>query len=276
MTELLDSMSWYYKEAGRVSPLTQAEENALSVRIQTGDKRAEHTLIKANLRFVINVARNYEHQGLSSEDLISLGNLGLIRAASTYDGTKGFKFISYAVWWVRQSILNGLAEQSRAMRVPLNRACALHTYSQAVKRLEAKFMRTPTEEELMVELNVSKDCIRDMVNLSTPYVSLDACDQDESPLVALLPSDSRTDSLAEQESLKRALYAVMSILNEREQKIIYLFYGLGGEDGWTLEEIGNKMGLTRERVRQIKEAALRKLGTLSNKKILREHLDWEA
>jgi RNA polymerase primary sigma factor len=270
--ESMESLSRYFLEAGRSKPLTQEEESILSEKIKQGDTKALETLIKANLKFVIRVAQAYTNQGVPLEDLVSYGNMGLIRAAKSFDGTKNFKFISYAVWWIRQSMLNGMAECSRFVRVPINKALDIHTFGKAYKRLETKYMRIPTVEELALELKESKEHVQDMINLTIPTVSLNAgIDGVSDDLVNSIQSDSITDTQAEEQSLRNAMKVVLDLLKDkREREIVCLYYGLIGNHAMTLEEIGERKGLTRERVRQIRDKAIGRLKTIRNREIIKD------
>ena len=275
--EMKGSLAVYMKEIHGIDAkrLSKEQEFDLSARIQRGDQKAVNELVNANLRFVVNVAMNYRFQGIPLADLINIGNLGLIKAAYKFDGGKNFKFISYAVWWIRQSILNALAEQSRLVKVPLNKVGDLYSLNKAMEKLEAKHMRPASEDELMSELNASPDQLRALVDLSKPYVSLDRkSDEDSGTLLDLLP-DQTTNYTSNDDGLRGCLDKAMSILNDREKRIISLYFGLDDGVQYTLEEIGSRLDLTRERVRQLRDKALAKLKTSEVKNALKDHL-WES
>src|SRR5436189_4712644 len=266
----------YLKEISKTTPLTVSQEIDCAKRIKKGDKRALDKLTKANLRFVVSVAKQYQNQGLSLPDLINEGNLGLIKAAKRFDETRGFKFISYAVWWIRQSILQALAEQSRIVRLPLNQVGSLNKISKAYSKLEQEFEREPSSEELSKILDLPSEKIADTMRVSGKHVSMDAPfvqGEDNSLLDVLENSDSpRADSLLMNESLQKEIDRSLSTLTEREREVIRLFFGIGMNHGLTLEEIGAKFDLTRERVRQIKEKAIRRLRHKSRSKLLKAYL----
>jgi RNA polymerase primary sigma factor len=274
------SLDKYLQEIGREELITAEEEVKLAQEIQKGDKEAERALEKltrANLRFVVSVAKQYQNQGLSLPDLINEGNLGLIKAAKRFDHTRGFKFISYAVWWIRQSILQALAEQSRIVRLPLNQVGSLNKLNKTFSRLEQQFEREPLPEELSEILQLPMDKVKDTMQLSGKHVSVDAPfangDDNNSLLDVLVNHDSpRADSMLIKESLKREIERSLSTLNEREQEVVKLFFGLDVPHPLTLEEIGAKFALTRERVRQIKEKAIRRLRHTSRSKLLKAYL----
>src|SRR6185312_14843476 len=274
------SLDKYLQEIGREELITAEEEVKLAQEIQKGDKEAERALEKltrANLRFVVSVAKQYQNQGLSLPDLINEGNLGLIKAAKRFDHTRGFKFISYAVWWIRQSILQALAEQSRIVRLPLNQVGSLNKLNKTFSRLEQQFEREPLPEELSEILELPMDKVKDTMQLSGKHVSVDAPfangDDNNSLLDVLVNHDSpRADSMLIKESLKREIERSLSTLSEREKEVIKLFFGLDVPHPLTLEEIGAKFDLTRERVRQIKEKAIRRLRHTSRSKLLKAYL----
>jgi len=266
----------YLQEIGRVRLLTPEEEVDLSKKISQGDLSALHRLVNANLRFVVSVAKQYQNQGLSLPDLINEGNLGLIRAAKRFDETRGFKFISYGVWWIRQSILQALAEQSRIVRLPLNRVGALNKISKAYSSLEQEYEREPSATELAKELDMDFNEVSDTLKISARHVSMDApfASGDDNRLLDVLTNDSQPspDSVLMSDSLKNEIERALSTLTEREAEVIKLYFGLNKEHSLTLEEIGEKFILTRERVRQIKEKAIRRLRHASRSKNLRAYL----
>jgi RNA polymerase primary sigma factor len=274
------SLDKYLQEIGREELITAEEEVKLAQEIQKGDRESERALEKltrANLRFVVSVAKQYQNQGLSLPDLINEGNLGLIKAAKRFDHTRGFKFISYAVWWIRQSILQALAEQSRIVRLPLNQVGSLNKLNKTFSRLEQQFEREPLPEELSEILELPMDKVKDTMQLSGKHVSVDAPfangDDNNSLLDVLVNHDSpRADSMLIKESLKREIERSLSTLNEKEKEVVKLFFGLDVPHPLTLEEIGAKFSLTRERVRQIKEKAIRRLRHTSRSKLLKAYL----
>jgi RNA polymerase primary sigma factor len=270
------SLDKYLQEIGREELITAEEEVQLAKKIREGDQRALEKLTRANLRFVVSVAKQYQNQGLSLPDLINEGNLGLIKAAKRFDETRGFKFISYAVWWIRQSILQALAEQSRIVRLPLNQVGSLNKINKAYSKLEQEFEREPSAEELATILDLPEDKIADTMKVSGRHVSMDAPFQqgEEGSLVdVLINHDSpRADGQLMNESLSKEIDRALSTLTERERDVIKLFFGIGIPHGLTLEEIGAKFDLTRERVRQIKEKAVRRLRHSSRSKLLQQYL----
>ncbi len=270
------SLEKYLQEIGREELITAEEEVRLARKIKEGDQNALDRLTKANLRFVVSVAKQYQNQGLSLPDLINEGNLGLIKAAKRFDETRGFKFISYAVWWIRQSILQALAEQSRIVRLPLNQVGSLNKISKAYSKLEQEFEREPSPEELSKLLELPSEKITDTMRVSGKHVSMDAPfvqGEDNSLLDVLENSDSpRADGLLMNESLQKEIDRSLSTLTEREREVIRLFFGIGMNHGLTLEEIGAKFDLTRERVRQIKEKAIRRLRHKSRSRLLKAYL----
>lgn len=270
------SLDKYLQEIGKVDLLTPDEEVHLAQRIKEGDQIALEKLTKANLRFVVSVAKQYQNQGLSLGDLINEGNLGLIKAAQRFDETRGFKFISYAVWWIRQSILQALAEQSRIVRLPLNRVGSLNKISKTFSELEQKFEREPSPEELAEVLEVTTAEVVDTMKISGRHVSMDApfVQGEENSLLDVLANDSEEtpDSGLMTDSLRREVQRALSTLTQRESDVITLYFGLNGEHAMTLEEIGEKFNLTRERVRQIKEKAIRRLRHTSRSKALKPYL----
>ncbi len=256
------SLDKYLQEIGRQELLSIDEEVELAQRIRQGDQRALDRLVCANLRFVVSVAKQYQNQGLSLPDLINEGNVGLIKAAQKFDETRGFKFISYAVWWIRQSILQALAEQSRIVRLPLNQVGSLNKINKAIGQFEQKFQRKPSPEELSELLNIDVDKISESVSVNGRHTSLDAPfsdSEDNSLMDVLTDADApNTDSSLNQESLSVEVERALSQLSPRERDILKMFFGIGGQE-MTLEEIALKFDLTRERVRQIKEKAIRRL-----------------
>ena len=262
------SLDKYLQEIGREDLITVEEEVELAQRIRKGDRVALEKLTRANLRFVVSVAKQYQNQGLSLPDLINEGNLGLIKAAEKFDETRGFKFISYAVWWIRQSILQALAEQSRIVRLPLNQVGSLNKISKAFSKFEQ-------ENELADELEIPVDKISDTLKVSGRHISVDAPfveGEDNSLLDVLVNDDSpMADRSLVNESLAREIDRALSTLTDREKEIIQMFFGIGQQE-MTLEEIGDKFGLTRERVRQIKEKAIRRLRQSNRSKLLKSYL----
>ena len=270
------SLDKYLQEIGKVDLLTPDEEVILAQKIRDGDQLSLERLTKANLRFVVSVAIQYQNQGLSLGDLINEGNLGLIKAAQRFDETRGFKFISYAVWWIRQSILQALAEQSRIVRLPLNRVGSLNKISKTFSELEQKFEREPSPEELAEVLEISTGEVVDTLKISGRHVSMDApfVQGEENSLLDVLENDSedKPDSGLINDSLRREVQRALSTLTQREADVVTLYFGLNGEHAMTLEEIGEKFNLTRERVRQIKEKAIRRLRHTSRSKALKTYL----
>ena len=270
------SLEKYLQEIGREDLISAEEEVRLARRIREGDQVALDRLTKANLRFVVSVAKQYQNQGLSLPDLINEGNLGLIKAGKRFDETRGFKFISYAVWWIRQSILQALAEQSRIVRLPLNQVGSLNKISKAFSKLEQEFEREPSSEELANVLEVTSDKITDTMRVSGRHVSMDAPfvnGEDNSLLDVMENADSpRADNLLITESLQKEIDRSLSTLTDREREVVRLFFGIGMSHGLTLEEIGAKFDLTRERVRQIKEKAIRRLRHKSRSRLLKAYL----
>ena len=269
------SLDKYLQEIGREDLITVEEEVELAQAIKKGDRKALEKLTKANLRFVVSVAKQYQNQGLSLPDLINEGNLGLIKAAEQFDETRGFKFISYAVWWIRQSILQALAEQSRIVRLPLNQVGSLNKIGKVLSRFEQENERRPSAEELAEELDIPVDKITDTLKVSGRHVSVDAPfveGEDNSLLDVLVNEDTpNTDGTLMYESLSREIDRALATLTERESDIIKMFFGIGCQEV-TLEEIGDKFGLTRERVRQIKEKAIRRLRQGTRSKLLKTYL----
>jgi RNA polymerase primary sigma factor len=270
------SLDKYLQEIGREELITAEEEVHLAKKIKEGDQKALEKLTRANLRFVVSVAKQYQNQGLSLPDLINEGNLGLIKAARRFDETRGFKFISYAVWWIRQSILQALAEQSRIVRLPLNQVGSLNKINKAYSKLEQQFEREPSADELAELLDLPIDKVADTMKVSGRHVSMDApfANGEESSLLdVLINHDSpKADYGLIMESLSKEIDRALSTLTERERDVVKLFFGIGMNHGLTLEEIGDKFDLTRERVRQIKEKAIRRLRHSSRSKLLQQYL----
>ncbi|HOV71001.1 MAG TPA: RNA polymerase sigma factor RpoD/SigA [Dysgonamonadaceae bacterium] len=269
------SLDKYLQEIGREDLITVEEEVELAQAIKKGDRQALEKLTRANLRFVVSVAKQYQNQGLSLPDLINEGNLGLIKAAEKFDETRGFKFISYAVWWIRQSILQALAEQSRIVRLPLNQVGSLNKISKAFQKFEQENERRPSAEELAEELDVSVDKVSDSLKVSGRHISMDApfVEGEDNSLLDVLVNDDApaADQTLMKESLHKEIERALSTLTERESDIIKMFFGIGCQE-MTLEEIGDKFQLTRERVRQIKEKAIRRLRQDSRCKLLKSYL----
>jgi RNA polymerase primary sigma factor len=265
----------YLQEIGREDLITVEEEVELAQRIRKGDRAALEQLTRANLRFVVSVAKQYQNQGLSLPDLINEGNLGLIKAAEKFDETRGFKFISYAVWWIRQSILQALAEQSRIVRLPLNQVGSLNKISKALSKFEQENERRPSPDELAEELDIPVDKISDTLKVSGRHISVDApfVEGEDNTLLDVIVNDDSpmADKSLVNESLSREIDRALSTLSEREKQIVEMFFGINHQE-MTLEEIGDKFNLTRERVRQIKEKAIRRLRNNSKSKLLKSYL----
>jgi RNA polymerase primary sigma factor len=270
------SLDKYLQEIGKVDLLSPEDEIQLAIKIRKGDRSAFEQLTKANLRFVVSVAKQYQNQGLSLGDLINEGNLGLIKAASRFDETRGFKFISYAVWWIRQSILQALAEQSRIVRLPLNRVGALNKIGKAYSSLEQEYEREPNSAELAKELDMDINEVAEALKISGRHVSMDApfAQGEENRLLDMIENEEHPapDHLLMSESLKAEIDRILSTLSDREAEVVKLYFGLNKEHSLTLEEIGEKFNLTRERVRQIKEKAIRRLRHASRSKNLKAYL----
>ena len=269
------SLDKYLQEIGREELITVEEEVELAQRIKKGDQEALDKLTRANLRFVVSVAKQYQNQGISLPDLINEGNLGLIKAAEKFDETRGFKFISYAVWWIRQSILQALAEQSRIVRLPLNQVGSLNKINKALSQFEQQYERQPSPDELADMLEIPREKIADTLRVSGRHFSVDAPfvdGEDNSLLDVLVNNDSpNADKGLVNESLNTEIERALSTLTERERDIVKYFFGIGCQE-MTLEEIGEKFGLTRERVRQIKEKAIRRLRHSARSKLLKGYL----
>jgi RNA polymerase primary sigma factor len=270
-----DSLEKYLHDIGKEDLITPEEEVELAKRIKMGDQEALEKLTKANLRFVVSVAKQYQHQGLSLPDLINEGNLGLIKAAKKFDETKGFKFISYAVWWIRQCILQALAEQSRIVRLPLNKIGALNKINKAFSQLEQKHEREPSPEEVAKILELPEVKVAGTLELSGRHLSVDAPFQDgeENSLLDVLPSADTpsTDNKLIEESLSKEIERTLNTLPEKESSVIRAFYGIGTKP-MSLEEIGQTIGISRERTRQIKEKAIKHLRQKSKNKLLKTYL----
>jgi RNA polymerase primary sigma factor len=270
-----ESLEKYLQEIGHEELLSTDEEVELAQRIKKGDRKALEKLTKANLRFVVSVAKQYQNQGLSLSDLINEGNLGLIKAAEKFDETRGFKFISYAVWWIRQSILQAIAEQSRSVRVPLNQVGSVSKINRMLSKFEQEFERRPSTDEISERVDIPEDKVDEAMMANARHVSVDApfVDGEDNSLLDVLINDDApmADRQLVIESLRAEIATVLQTLNERERAVITAFYGIGQPE-MTLEEIGNKYGLTRERVRQIKEKAIRRLRNNTKNKLLKSYL----
>lgn len=270
-----DSLDKYLQEICHEELISIDEEVELAQLIRKGDRKALEKLTKANLRFVVSVAKQYQNQGLSLPDLINEGNLGLIKAAEKFDETRGFKFISYAVWWIRQSILQAIADQSRIVRLPLNQVGSVNKINKMVSRFEQEHERRPSIDEIVEKTALPQEKIEDAMKVTSKHVSMDApyADGEETSIIEMLSGedDKETDALLEIESLREEIARALTLLSEREKEIIEAFYGIGQPEK-TLEEIAEKHSLTRERVRQIKEKAIRKLRGDNKNKLLKSYL----
>jgi RNA polymerase primary sigma factor len=272
------SLDLYFQEIGKYVLLKPEEEIDLAIKIKKGDMAAQDRLVRANLRFVVSVAKMYQNQGLSLGDLINEGNIGLVKAAQRFDETRGFKFISYAVWWVRQGIMSAIADQSRVVRLPLNRVGNLTKLGKVYRELEQEFERKPTTEELAKILEISSDEVAYILQISSRQVSVDAPfnngDENKSTLMDVLHNDEQPmpDTELMHDSLKNEVADILSTLDEREAEVIRLSFGIGSNQKATLEEIGERFNLTRERIRQIKENALRKLRSSKRSNKLKDYL----
>ena len=270
-----ESLEKYLQEIGREELLSTDDEVELAQRIRKGDRKALEKLTKSNLRFVVSVAKQYQNQGLSLSDLINEGNLGLIKAAEKFDETRGFKFISYAVWWIRQSILQAIAEQSRIVRVPLNQVGSVSKINRILSKFEQEFERRPSVDEISERVDIPEDKVDEAMMANARHVSVDApfVDGEDNSLLDVLINDDApmADRQLVIESLRSEIATVLQTLNDRERAVITAFYGIGQQE-MTLEEIGHKYGLTRERVRQIKEKAIRRLRGNTKNKLLKTYL----
>ncbi|NOR86224.1 MAG: sigma-70 family RNA polymerase sigma factor [Bacteroidales bacterium] len=270
------SLDKYLTDIGREDLITADDEVKLAQRIKEGDEIALNKLVKANLRFVVSVSKQYQNQGLSLPDLINEGNVGLIKAARRFDETRGFKFISYAVWWIRQSILQALAEQSRIVRLPLNQVGSINKIKKTISKLEQELNRPPSEEEIATHLELSENKVNAAIRISSRSVSIDApiSNEDDTTMVDFITSEDTlpSDDRLIQESLNQEIQRSLSTLSDKEREVVNLYYGIGMNHGLTLDEIGDKFDLTRERVRQIKEKAIRRLKHPSRSKLLKTYL----
>ena len=272
------SLDLYFQEIGKYELLTPDEEVDLAIRIKNGDMEAQNKLVKANLRFVVSVAKMYQNQGISLGDLINEGNIGLVKAALRFDETRGFKFISYAVWWIRQGIMSAIADQSRVVRLPLNRVGNLNKLGKAYRELEQEYERKPTTEELAKILDITSDEVAYILQIASRQVSVDApiasSDENKSTLMDVLYNEDQSmpDKVLIDDSLKNEVADILSTLDEREAEVLRLSFGIGNNQKATLEEIGEKFNLTRERIRQIKETALRKLRSSKKSRKLKDYL----
>ena len=272
------SLDKYLHEIGKVQLLSPEEEGSLARKIRHGDHKAMETLVKANLRFVVSVAKQYQNQGLTLPDLINEGNLGLIKASERFDETRGFKFISYAVWWIRQSILQALAEQARIVRLPLNKIGSINKINRTFVKLEQDFQREPTHEEIADMLELHPKLVEQSLNTSTFHVSMDAPLKDDDSTdnnlydVFISNESPSPDNMLIDSSLKIEIERLLSTLNEREAEVLRYYFGLSGIQAHTLEEIGQALDLTRERVRQIKEKAIKKLKNIYKNRLLKSYL----
>lgn len=272
-----ESLEKYLQEIGRVEMISPEEEVNLGRLIKVGDQKAIDKLTKANLRFVVSVAKQYQNQGLTLPDLINEGNFGLIKAAQRFDETKGFKFISYGVWWIRQSIMQALAEQSRIVRLPLNKVGLTNRISRAYSQLEQELERTPTTEELADVLNVEMEEISAMMSVAARHLSIDSPlgEGEECTLMDILANgnaESADKKIVFNDSLNLEIQRSLTLLTPRQKEVICYFYGIGGGEPMNLEDIGAKYNLTRERVRQIKDKALKKLQTFASTRLLKEYM----
>jgi len=270
------SLEKYLQDISREVMITAEEEVELAKRIKQGDEKALEDLVRANLRFVVSVSKQYQSQGLTLPDLINEGNLGLIKAAGKFDETRGFKFISYAVWWIRQSILQALADQSRIVRLPLNQVGSLNKINRTLSKLEQEYERVPSDSEIADNLDITEQKVSDTMKISGRHVSVDAPfkeGEDHGLLDVLSEEDSpRTDHNVMRESLLKEIDRSLNTLADRESDVIKLYYGIGMNHAFTLDEIGDKFELTRERVRQVKEKAIKKLRQNSRSKLLKDYL----
>lgn len=269
------SLDKYLQEIGHEELISAEEEVELARRIKTGDRKALEKLTKANLRFVVSVAKQYQNQGLSLPDLINEGNIGLLKAAEKFDETRGFKFISYAVWWIRQSILQAIAEQGRVVRLPLNQVGSVNRINKVLSKFEQENERRPSVDEIADKTDLPHEKIEDVLKVNTRQVSVDApmADGDGTSMIDFMQSDSdsSTDEELLKESLRAEIASALSVLNDRERNVIEAFYGINQPE-CTMEEIGKRYGLTRERVRQIREKAIRRLKQNTHNKMLKAYL----
>ncbi|MBS7282804.1 sigma-70 family RNA polymerase sigma factor [Prevotellaceae bacterium LCP21S3_C11] len=269
------SLDKYLQEIGHEELLSVEEEVELAQKIKKGDRRALERLTRANLRFVVSVAKQYQNQGLSLPDLINEGNVGLIKAAEKFDETRGFKFISYAVWWIRQSILQAIAEQSRIVRLPLNQVGSVNKINRELNKFEQEHERRPSVDEIADRIDLPEDKIEEAMKANNRHVSMDApfVDGEDNSLLDVLADNNMpmADKALVQESLRKEIDRAIELLNDREQKVVRAFFGIGSPE-MTLEEIGDKYNLTRERVRQIKEKAIRRLRHNTKNKLLKTYL----
>lgn len=269
------SLDKYLQEIGHEELLSVDEEVELAQKIRKGDRRALERLTRANLRFVVSVAKQYQNQGLSLPDLINEGNVGLIKAAEKFDETRGFKFISYAVWWIRQSILQAIAEQSRIVRLPLNQVGSVNKINRELNKFEQEHERRPSVDEIADRIDLPEDKIEEAMKVNNRHVSMDApfVDGEDNSLLDILADNDMpmADKALVQESLRKEIDRAIELLNDREQKVVRAFFGIGSPE-MTLEEIGEKYNLTRERVRQIKEKAIRRLRHNTKNKLLKTYL----
>lgn len=269
------SLDKYLQEIGHEELLSVEEEVELAQKIKKGDRRALERLTRANLRFVVSVAKQYQNQGLSLPDLINEGNVGLIKAAEKFDETRGFKFISYAVWWIRQSILQAIAEQSRIVRLPLNQVGSVNKINRELNKFEQEHERRPSVDEIADRIDLPEDKIEEAMKANNRHVSMDApfVDGEDNSLLDVLADNDMpmADKALVQESLRKEIDRAIELLNDREQKVVRAFFGIGSPE-MTLEEIGDKYNLTRERVRQIKEKAIRRLRHNTKNKLLKTYL----
>ena len=270
------SLDKYLQEIAKVDLITADEEVKLTLRIKAGDQAALEKMVKANLRFVVSVAKQYQNRGLSLGDLINEGNIGLVKAALRFDETRGFKFISYAVWWIRQSVMQAVAEQSRVVRIPMNRVGSLNKLNKTFASLEQKFQRDPSAEELAEVMEMDPEEVMDAVQMGSRQISINApfVPGDENGLLDILENESegRPDSTLISNSLQKDVQRSLATLTQREADVISLYYGLNGRPAMTLEDIGYMFAITRERVRQIKEKGIRRLRQTSRSKALKQYL----
>lgn len=256
-----DSLKYYFKRLSHLKPLKTEEEIRLSRLIKKGNRKALVKLVESNLKFVVQVATQYAHQGVALQDLIAIGNVGLIKAAHRFDGSKNFKFISYAVWWIRQAILQGLADQSRMARLPINKVADVYALGKATNRLEGHLHHRPTVEELAVELKVDPEAITFLMGIASPKISLNSPVEEDGALcrIDLLPGGMRSDDTVEERTLREDVMKILNTLEKRERRVLMMYFGFETGTPMNLEEIGDAVGVTRERVRQIRNRALERL-----------------